>query len=110
MEGANSITNWTLDCTEYLGIQVRSMPLKVHMHIVEKAPFHLLLGHPFQCVTLCCLEDLPGGKVKVSIRDPADLAQCIYIPSRPQKVHIGCLWVLSVLAYDDTCIFIKPLL
>jgi hypothetical protein len=74
MEGANGITNWTLGCAEYLSIQVRSVLLKVHAHIVEKASFHLLLSHPFQHVTLCCLENLPSGKVKVSIRDPANLA------------------------------------
>jgi hypothetical protein len=80
MEGANSIMNWTLGCAEYLSIQVRNVPLKVHAHVVEKAPFHLLLGHPFQCTTLCHL-----------------------------KVHIGCLWVLSVLTSDNMCTSINPL-
>jgi hypothetical protein len=74
MEGANGIMNWTLGCTEYLSIQVRNMPLKVHTHVVEKAPFCLLRSCPFQCATLCCLKDLSGSKVEVSIRDPADLA------------------------------------
>jgi hypothetical protein len=74
MEGANGITNWTLGCAEYLSIQVGNVPLKVHVHIVEKALFRLLLGRPFQRATLCCLEDLPSGEVEVSIRDPADLA------------------------------------
>jgi hypothetical protein len=44
MEGANGTTNWTVGCTEYLDLQVGNVPLKVHVHIVEKAPFCLLLG------------------------------------------------------------------
>jgi hypothetical protein len=78
------------------------------MHVVEKAPFHLLLGQQFQHVTLCHLENLPNNEVEVSIQDPANLAQCIYVPSRPWKAHVGCLWVLSVLAYDDMHVSIKP--
>jgi hypothetical protein len=44
MEGANSTTNWTLGCAKYLNLQVGNVPLRVHAHVVEKAPFHLLLG------------------------------------------------------------------
>jgi hypothetical protein len=44
MEGANGTTNWTLGCAKYLNLQVRNVPLKVHAHVVEKAPFCLLLS------------------------------------------------------------------
>jgi hypothetical protein len=43
MEGANSATNWTVGCTEYLTMQVGGVPCKVHTHIVKDAPFKLLL-------------------------------------------------------------------
>lgn len=53
MEGANGSTNWTLGCAEYLPLCVHGIPLNVHAHIVEHAPFQLLLGCPFQHTLLC---------------------------------------------------------
>ena len=44
MEGANGATNWTVGCTKYLTMQVGGMLCKVHAHVVENAPFKLLLG------------------------------------------------------------------
>ena len=52
MEGANSTTNWTLGCVQYLPMQIGDKPFKIHAHVVEKAPFHLLLGHPFHKLLL----------------------------------------------------------
>ena len=49
MEGANGYTNWTLGCAEFLQMQVGDVSFKLHVHVVEHAPFHLLLGRPFQC-------------------------------------------------------------
>ncbi|KAI9451026.1 hypothetical protein F5148DRAFT_957601, partial [Russula earlei] len=69
MEGANSITNWTLDCAEHVPMQVGSIPFKIHTYVEECAPFWLLLGRPFHCLLLCRLEDLPSGEVQVSICD-----------------------------------------
>ena len=46
MEGANGATNWTLGCVEYL-MPIDDIPFTVHAHVVERAPFRLLLGRPF---------------------------------------------------------------
>ena len=75
---------------------------------MEKAPFRMLRGRPFQRATLCRLEDLPNGEVEVSIRDPADLARHIYVPARPRKAHVGCLRVLSVLTSNNPRVYIDP--
>lgn len=48
MEGANGATNWTLGCAEHLAMQVGDVPFTLHAHVVEHAPFRLLLGRPFQ--------------------------------------------------------------
>ena len=48
MEGANGTTNWMFGCVEFLTMRVGDIPFKVHAHIVKKANFSLLLGHPFQ--------------------------------------------------------------
>jgi hypothetical protein len=43
MEGANGATDWTLGCVEYL-MRIDDTPFTVHAHVVERAPFWLLLG------------------------------------------------------------------
>ena len=95
MEGANSHTNWTLGCAESLSMQVSGIPFKLHAHVVERAPFRLLLGRPFTHQLLCRLEDLPNGKVEVSIRDPRNISHRVYIPSRPRRIHVASLRVSS---------------
>ncbi|KAH9970148.1 hypothetical protein BJV74DRAFT_736888, partial [Russula compacta] len=69
VEGTNSATNWTLGCAENLTLQVGDVPFKVHAHVIEHAPFCLLLGHPFQKILQCTVEDQPNGNVDVIIRD-----------------------------------------
>jgi hypothetical protein len=88
MEGANGATNWTLGCAEYLPMRAGDISFEVHAHVVEHAPFRLLLGRPFQHALLCRLEDLPCGDVLVSIRDPADPSRRVSIPSRPRKIQV----------------------
>ncbi|KAN0119068.1 hypothetical protein V8E52_004515, partial [Russula decolorans] len=81
MEGANGATNWTLGCAEYLPMCIRDISFTVHAHVVERAPFRLLLGRPFQHALLCRIEDLPSGEVEVSLQNPVDPSHCITIPS-----------------------------
>jgi len=59
----NSTTNWTLGCAENLSMQVGNVPFHLHAHVVECAPFRLLLEMPFQHQLLCCLDSLPNGTV-----------------------------------------------
>ena len=47
MEGANRATNWMVGCAEHLTMQVGGVPFKIHAHVVDNAPFELLLGRPF---------------------------------------------------------------
>jgi len=81
MEGANGTTNWTVGCVESLTMQVGNVSVNVHAHVIKNTNFSLLLGHPFQQTLLCCFEDLPSGKVEVSIQDPADIAHRVYMPT-----------------------------
>ena len=69
MEGANSATNWTLGCAENLTLQVGDMPFKVHAHVIEHTPFHLLLSCPFQKILQCTFEDQPNRSVDITIQD-----------------------------------------
>ena len=47
MEGANGSTNWTLGCVEHLPMRVGGVSFNLHAHVIEHAPFRLLLGRPF---------------------------------------------------------------
>jgi hypothetical protein len=95
MEGANGATNWTLGCAEYLKMKIGDVPVKIHAHVVEHAPFRLLLGRPFQSALLCRIEDLPDGKVEVSIRDPSDAARRIIVPSQPRKGRFASVRIFT---------------
>ena len=68
----------------------------------------MLLRHPFQHASLCRFEDLPNGKVEVSVQDPADATQRVVIPSRPRKAHVGSLKILALIADNDACPPNKP--
>ena len=96
MEGANGATNWTLGCAEYLPMRVGNVSFEVHAHIIERAPFRLLLGRPFQHALLCRIEDLANGEVEVSVQDPANPSCRTTIPSRPRKVQVASVRILTL--------------
>jgi len=79
MEGANGATNWTVGCAENLSLQVGDVPFKIHAHVVKNASFSILFSCPFQQALLCRFEDLPDGKVELSVHDPSDIfAKCTF--------------------------------
>ena len=89
MEGANGLASKTMGCAENLTIQVGNVVFEVHAHIVEHAPFRLLLGWPFHHHLLCRLEDHSDRHVDISIRDPANPACTINIPSRARRAQVS---------------------
>jgi len=44
MEGANGIRSWTLGCAEDLCVSIGDLSFTIHAHVLESAPFRLLLG------------------------------------------------------------------
>ncbi|KAH9038820.1 hypothetical protein EDB84DRAFT_1226366, partial [Lactarius hengduanensis] len=70
MEGANGTVSKTFGCAENLAMQIGDVVFEIHAHVVDHAPFRLLLGRPFHHLLLCRLEDHPDGRVDISIRDP----------------------------------------
>ncbi len=100
MEGANGATNWTLGCAEYLPMRAGGIQVLVHVHVVENAPFRLLLGRPFQHALLCRIEDFPNGDVEVSVCDPNNPSHRVSIPSRPRKVQVASVRI-STLSYHS---------
>ena len=53
MEGANGLVSRTLGCAENLTMQISDVAFEVHTHVVERAPFRLLLRQPFHHLLLC---------------------------------------------------------
>ena len=100
MEGANGATNWTLGCAKYLPMHAGGIQVLVHAHVVENAPFCLLLGRPFQHALLCRIEDFPNGDVEVSVCDPNNPSHRVSIPSRPRKVQVASVRI-STLSYHS---------
>jgi len=96
MEGANGTTNWMVGCAESLTMQVGDMSFNVHAHIIKNTKFNLLLRCPFQQALLCHFEDLPSGKVEVSIHNPADITCRVYIPTHPCSERTPTVKILSV--------------
>jgi hypothetical protein len=43
MEGANGLSSKTMGCAKNLTMQIGNVSFEVHAHIVERAPFRLLL-------------------------------------------------------------------
>ncbi|KAF8262850.1 hypothetical protein EI94DRAFT_1808196 [Lactarius quietus] len=74
MEGANGLVSKTKGCAENLTMQIGDVVFEVHAHVVEKAPFRLLLGRPFHHLLLCKLEDL---------RTDALMSQSMILPTPP---------------------------
>src|SRR6266702_4109757 len=96
MEGANGLVSKTLGCAENLTMQVGDVSFTIHAHVVDRAPFRLLLGRPFHHLLLCRLEDHPDGRVEVSVRDPTDPARSVSIPSRARKAQVGCITTFTL--------------
>jgi hypothetical protein len=96
MKGANSTTNWTVGCAKDLTLQVGDVSFKVHTHIIEHASFSLLLGWPFQQASLCQFKDLPNGKVEISMHDPTNASQRVFLSSHPHTGHAPSVKMVSV--------------
>jgi len=97
MEGANGATNWTVGCAENLSLQVGDVPFKIHAHVIKNVSFGILFGRPFQQALLCRFEDLPGGKVELSVRDPSNISCQVYIPTCPRIGRTPAIKIISVI-------------
>ena len=95
MEGANGAINSTLGCVEYLTLQIGDIPLKIPAHVVEHAPFQLLLGRPVQRILLSSLDEHPDGRVDIIARDPRDRSRRVIVPSRERRTHVGFVRTLA---------------
>ena len=102
MEGANGLVSKTLGCAENLAMQIGDVQFEVHAHVVDRAPFRLLLGRPFHHLLLCRLEDQADGRVEVSVRDPSNPARSVSVPSRSRQAHVGYIHTFTLLSHPPS--------
>ena len=84
MEGANGIRTWTLGCAEDLSLKIGVLSFVIHAHVLEGAPFRLLLGQPFYNLLLCKTEDCPDGGVNLTLHDPANPSRIFVVKTQPR--------------------------
>ena len=97
MEGANGTTNWTVGCAKNLTLQVSDVSFTAHTYVIKHASFELLLSRPFQQAAQCRFEDLPSGKVEVSVQDLTNLSRRVFLTTRPCTGRAPSVKSLSVL-------------
>lgn len=87
MESANAETNMTMGLIENLPVKIGSVTLFLQVHVIESAPFEVLLGRPFYDVASCADISKSGGHHKLHINDPKT-GEPLVIPTqpRPRKV------------------------
>lgn len=51
-------------------VSIADMDIKLHIHVVDNAPFDLLLGQPFFALTRCAIEHTLDGDAELVMTDP----------------------------------------
>ncbi|KAG9227045.1 hypothetical protein CCMSSC00406_0008245 [Pleurotus cornucopiae] len=70
MESANLSSNQTIGLAHNVKMSLGPVDLYVQAQIVNDAPYEVLLGHPFFCLTSTVTRDYPDGRQDLTIHDP----------------------------------------
>ncbi|KAG2071723.1 hypothetical protein BDR04DRAFT_962074, partial [Suillus decipiens] len=71
MQTANGGSQDMAGCLEMLEIEVDGIKSWAHAYVIPDAPYHLLLGRPWQKL-VCLSKSEDADKVYVTIQDPMD--------------------------------------
>jgi hypothetical protein len=107
MQTANRGLQEMAGCVEMLEIDVEGIKTWAHAYVVPDAPYHLLLGRPWQ--RLVCLaknEDTTG--VHISVHDPMDPSNIRMITTTPRPWPHPSL-ALTAAAFSTPSINVNPL-
>lgn len=84
MQDANGGLKSTMGVVENLAITVGDVTTRAHVHVVENAPFDLLIGRPwFQAVRSALIDE--AGGVVLEFEDPAQPGRRMVIPTTERK-------------------------
>ena len=88
VEAANSSKSSTLGAIPNVTMTIGELELSVYVHIVEEAPFEVLLGRPFFVLTNCETKDTEDGGQMLRITDPWEGTTAL-IPTR-DRIRSKC--------------------
>ena len=78
-------------------MKIGSTELEVYVHVVEEAPFEVLLGRPFFVLTSCETRETDDGGQVLRIRDPWDLGDLRSISTlRALRIRILGAWSVKL--------------
>ena len=81
VEAANSSKSSTLGAIPNVSMTIGDLELTVYVHIVEEAPFEVLLGRPFFVLTKCETKDTEDGGQVLRLTDPWE-GRSALVPTR----------------------------
>lgn len=81
MESANQSKDQTLGLLQNLKFEFGPVELILHVQVVNKAPFDVLLGHPFFALLECSTKDYSDGDQHIMLTDP-NSREIVTIPTR----------------------------
>lgn len=70
LTSANGSQSWTQGLLHNCVVSIGDMNIKLHIHVVDNAPFDLLLGQPFFALTRCAIEHTLDGDAELVMMDP----------------------------------------
>jgi hypothetical protein len=70
MTNANTSTDSTLGVLENLRLDFGAGEVLVHVQVLARANFDMLLGRPFHCLMSATTQDFPDGGQNITLRDP----------------------------------------
>ena len=70
MESASNHVEKSLGIAKNVCFKLGSLDLFLQVHILEKPPYRVLLGRPFNVFTSCQTKTFPDGATEITIRDP----------------------------------------
>ena len=81
VEATNSSKSSTLGAIPNVSMTIGDLELAVYVHIVEEAPFEVLLGRPFFVLTKCETKDTEDGGQVLRLTDPWE-GRSALVPTR----------------------------
>ena len=70
MQAANNETHWTLGLSRNVPFRFGNIVLYFQVHIMERAPYQVLLGRPFEVLAETVIASKKNGDTHITITDP----------------------------------------
>lgn len=85
METANKSRTTTMGLLQNLKLTFGGIDLILQVQVIDKAPFDVLLGRPFQALASCQTNDFRDGEQHIRISDP-NSDRVVTIPTRDRRL------------------------